>query len=214
MRSLIAHNLVRDLRNNLLKGIALGLFVATGFSAWVTFLRLTAGTSPFDRLRTTYLATVELYYGGALVGGTLIGLFLPLGRWPLGAALLGMLGVFPLYFGVALTTSGAASTFTVHNLASSSVIAFFVGGAVGIGSWLRDNPESHGLIQALRRPTITTVAVLWLAAGGLAASSYFGLSRWTGSWPPDLVIFLALALFVIPIVLAVLVTWVWAKPRI
>jgi len=211
---LTAHNLVRDLRNNLLKGIALGLFVATGFSAWVTFLRLTAGTSPFDRLRTTYLATVELYYGGALVGGTLIGLFLPLRRWPLGSALLGVLGVFPLYFGVALTTSGAGSTFTANNLASSSVLAFFVGGAVGIWSWLRDNPESHGLIQALRRPTIRTLAVLWLAAGGLAASSYFGLSRWTGRWPPDLVIFLAGALFVIPILIALLVTWVWAKPRI
>jgi len=209
-----ARNLLRDLRNNLLKGIALGLFVATAFSAWVTFLRLTAGTSPFDRLSTSYVATVELYYGGALVGGTLIGLFLPLRRWPLGAVLLGMLGVFPLYFGVALTTSGPVSAFTVHNLASSSVVAFFVGGAVGIWSWLHDNPESHGLIQALRRPTRRRVAVLWLAAGGLAASSYFGLSRWTGSWPPDLVIFLAVTQFVIPILIAVLVTWVWARPRI
>jgi len=209
---LVGHHLLRDLRNHVLKGIALGLFIATGFSAWVTFLRLTVGTAPFDRLNTTYHATVELYYGGGLVGGTLVGLFLPLRRWPLGAALLGMLGVFPLYFGVALTTSGAASTFTIHNLASSAVLAFLVGGAVGIWSWLHDHPHSHGVIEALRRPTIRTVTILWLAAGALAAGSYFGLSRWTGSWPPDLVIFLAFVLFVIPILVAILVTWVWAKP--
>jgi len=209
---LVAHHLLRDLRNQVLKGIALGLFIATGFSAWVTFLRLTVGTAPFDRLNTTYHATVELYYGGGLVGGTLVGLFLPLRRWPLGAALLGMLGVFPLYFGVALTTSGGASTFTSHNLASSAVLAFLVGGAVGIWSWLHDHPHSHGVMKALRRPTIRTLTILWLAAGALAAGLYFGLSRWTGSWPPDLVIFLAFVLFVIPILVAILVTWVWAKP--
>jgi len=210
----VAPNLLRELRNNLLKGIALGLFVATGFSLRVSFLRLTVGTSPFDRLNTTYLATVELYYCGGLIGGTLIGLFLPVRRWLLGAAFLGMLGVFPLYFGVAVTTSGAASAFTIDNLAMSSVLAFFVGGAVGIWSWLRENPESHGPIQMLRHPTIRTVVILWLAAGALAAISYFGLSRWTGSWPADLVIFLAVVLFVIPILIAVLVTWGWAKPRI
>jgi hypothetical protein len=203
--------LLGDLRKNLLNGVGLGLFVATGFSAWVTFLRLRAGTSPFDRLHTTYLATVELYYAGGLVGGTLVGLFLPLRRWPLGAALLGMLGVFPLYFGAALATSGAMKAFTRQNLASSGVLAFLVGGAVGIWSWLDDNPESQGVMHALRHPSSRTVMIVWIIAVALAAGSYFGLSRWTGSWAPDLVILLAFVLFVIPVFLAALVTWVWVK---
>src|SRR3989442_1463332 len=97
--------MLRDLRNHLLKGLGLALFVATGFSAWVTFLRVAYGTTAFDRLHTTYGAVVALYYLGGLAAGILLGVFWPLRRWLPGSALLGMLAVFQLYFGAAFTDS-------------------------------------------------------------------------------------------------------------
>jgi hypothetical protein len=91
--------------------------MATAFTVWISLLRWTAGTAPFDRIDTTYSATVALYYAGGAVGGLVIGLLLPLRRWPWGAALLGMLGVLPLYFGVALTTSRPSKRHPVVTMA-------------------------------------------------------------------------------------------------
>ena len=202
---------LRDMLKNVLKGVGLGLFIATGFTAWITFLRQTAGTAPFDRLHTTYSATVALYYGSGLIGGVIVGLLLPLFRWPLGAALVGMMGVFPAYFGVALTTTDASHAFTRDNVADSAVCAFLVGGTVGIWAWIDDNPKSSGWIDALRHPTSQTVGKVWALALGIATPAYFGLSRWTGSWSPQLVTIVAFVLFVIPLGLAALVTIVWTR---
>ncbi len=80
---------MRPLLGNLLKGLSLGLFVATGLSAWALLLRTQAGTAPFDRLHTTFTATVVGYYHGGTTGGLLIGLAWPLRRWLIGYALLG-----------------------------------------------------------------------------------------------------------------------------
>ena len=191
--------------------MALGFFVATGFSAWVTFLRLTVGTAPFERLDTTYSATIALYYGGGFVGGALVGLFLPFRRALWGSALLGMLGVFPLYFGVAWTTSTGTGRFTLDNLAESAVLAFLVGGAVGIWIWLDANPESPGLIGKLRKPTTRVVGWVWACALSVATVSYFELPRWSGTWNFTLVVLAAFVLFVIPLGLAALVSLAWTR---
>jgi hypothetical protein len=205
--------LLRRIRSNLLTGIGLGLFVATGFTAWITFLRLSVGTGPFDRLDTTYSATVALYYAGGLVGGFLVGLLLPLKRTPWGAALLGMIGVFPLYFGVELTQTNVRAAFTLDNVATSAFLSFLVGGAVGMWVWLDDNPDSTGVIEALRHPTGTVVAKLWAFAVVIAGVSYLVLPRWTGSWHLTLVLFVAFVSFVIPLGLATIVTFAWIRPN-
>jgi hypothetical protein len=196
---------------NIAKGVGIGLFIATGFTAWITFLRLTSGTQPFDRLQTTYSATVALYYGGGLIGGLLVGLLWPLHRWPLGSALLGILGVFPTYFGVEVTRTTHTSPFTLDNVAKSAVIAFLVGGALGISIWLDDNPTSSNWIERLRHPTSGTISKLWSVVLSVAAASYFGLSHWTGAWPPALVIFIAFATFIIPLAVAGIVTATWLR---
>ena len=209
---MIVEKVLRRFRTNFLAGIALGLFVATGLSAWVTFLRLTVGTAPFQRLETTYTATVALYYAGGLVGGALVGLLLPLRRSLWGAALLGMVGVFPLYFGVAWTRATAANAaFTLDNVAESALLAFLVGGAVGIWIWLDDNPQSSGVVEKLRHPTVSVVATVWACAVAVASLSYFVLPRWTGNWNFTLVVLTAFVLFIIPLALAVLVTMAWTR---
>ena len=202
---------MREFPSNLLRGVGLGIGVATGFTVWITFLRLKVGTKPFDGLDTTYSATVALYYGGGAVGGLLIGALLPLRRWPWGSALLGMLGVFPLYFGVQLTKSHAVDAFTLDNVLTSAFLAFLVGGAVGIWIWMEENPASSGLIGALRRPTTALLGKIWGSALVIALASYIVLPRWSGSWNPTLTLFTAFVLFVIPLTSAVLVTLAWVR---
>ena len=174
-------------------------------------LRITAGTAPFDDLDTTYGATAALYYAGGLVGGTLVGLFLPIGRSLWGAALLGILGVFPFYLGVALTKSRRANPLTPENIGGSALLAFLTGGAVGVWIWLDEHPMAAGWIEALRHPTSRTLSIVWAVALAVGGASYFGLSRWTPTWPPTLVIFLAFVLFVMPLALAAFLTLIWAR---
>jgi hypothetical protein len=211
---LSASTVLRGVRKNVLKGVGLGLFIATGFTVWITFVRLTAGTAPFERLHTTYSATVGLYYAGGLLGGTTVGLLWPLRRWHWGSALLGMLGVFPLYFGVELTQAPSSEAFTLRNVGFSAVLAFAVGGASGVSIYLHNNPQTTGWIEALRHPTSRTIGIVWSTAFVMAGSSYFGLSHWTGDWPPALMLFLALVLFILPLGLAALVTLLWTRERV
>jgi len=205
--------MLRDLRSNLLKGLGLALFVATGFSAWVTFLRVAYGTTAFDRLHTTYGAVVALYYLGGLAAGVLLGVFWPLRRWLPGSALLGMLAVFPLYFGVAFTDSPRSGVFTSDNLTRSLVLAFLVGVPLGVWAWHDDHPGGPTWFDALRYPSSRTAGKLWVAVLPVAGVSYILLPKWTGNWPSDLVILLAFVLFVIPILVAVLVTLAAARRR-
>ncbi len=97
--------MVRIPRSGVLKGLILGLSLASVLSAWVTLVRLVAGTAPFTRAETTYPALLGLYYGGGLLGGLLIGLAWPLRKWLLGSAVLGVFGIFPLYFAALLMDS-------------------------------------------------------------------------------------------------------------
>lgn len=148
------------------------------------------------------------------MGGTIVGLLLPLSRSPWGSALLSMLGVFPLYFGVDLTNSRRSQAFGLENVAKSAVVSFSVGGALGVWAWLHDHPHTSGWIDALRHPTPQTMRILWAVAVVIAGASYFGLSPWTGDWPPTLVIFLAVVLFILPLGLAGLVTLLWMREHI
>jgi hypothetical protein len=209
----LAQRYSRELPSNLLKGLGLGIGIAVGFTVWITFLRLNVGTKPFDDLDTTYSATVALYFGGGAIGGLLIGPLLPLHRWPWGSALLGMLGVFPLYFGVELTKSPPSDAWTFDNVLSSAFAAFLVGGAVGIWSWLDDNPHAEGLMGALRHPTKSVVTRAWVISLLVATGSYILLPRWTGAWNPRLMLFTAFVMFVIPLGVAVLVTLAWIRTQ-
>jgi len=204
--------MLRDLRFNLLKGVGLALFVATGFTAWITVLRISAGTAPFDRLDTTYGATVALYYGGGLVAGILLGLFWPLRRWALGSVFLAVLGMFPLYVGVALTRTSHSDWLTVDNITTGLLLAFLAGVPLGLWIWMDDHPQGPPWLDALRYPTTSILSKIWIAALLIAGLSYFGVSRFSGSWPPFLVILTAFVLFIGPLAVAILVT-LRTRPR-
>jgi hypothetical protein len=204
---------MRYFLENLLKGLSLGLLVATGLSAWVLLLRTQAGTAPFDRLNTTFTAVVVRYYLGGAVGGLMIGLAWRVGRSLVGYALLGILGVFPFY----LFAPGGRHNgllLSPENLASALLGAFFVGAAVGVWVWSDDHPHGPRWFDTLRFPTFKTIVELWSAAVFIALLAIILVPRWSLYWPFQLVVFAAGALFIVPLATAVLVTMQFYRRRL
>ena len=193
-----------DWRSNLRRGVGLGFFVATALSLWATVLLLASGSKPFDSHDTSYGAVIGLYYAGGIIGGLIIGLAWPLRRYLFGAALLGILGVFPLYLGAGFLLSPPAQWLTLDNVVTAAFLALLVGSPVGMATWFKANPPPRW-VNALLFPTAATVPVAWLVAIVVSGGSLF-LTRWTGSWPPVLVILIVLGLFALPIGVALFVT--------
>ena len=203
---------MKRLPGNLLKGLSLGLCVATGLSAWVLLLRLRAGPAPFDRLETTFTEVVVGYYEGGAAGGVLIGLAWPLGRWFVGYALLGMLGVLPFYL-FAPGGRGGTSLISTENVASALLGAFFVGGAVGVWIWSDDHPHGPNWFDALRFPSLKGTVAVWGGALFVAILSIVLVPTWSFYWPFELIILAAGVLFIVPLAVAVLVTMRFRRLR-
>ena len=126
------------LGRNLRTGIGIGVFFATGFTAYVTVLRLVSGTAPFERLGTTYLMTVTTYYVGFSTGGALVGILLPLRRHRLGSILLGSLGLFPVYLGVLTQLLPRTEWFRDYYLLGAVFVSLAVGGSLGLYAWKQE----------------------------------------------------------------------------
>ncbi len=132
-----------SLRRNVLLGIGLGAFMASGFSLWATLIRLVGGPAPFASNGTTYLGLVSVYFGGFLLGGFLIGLLMPLSRFMVGRMLLGIMGVFPVYLAVNMESKPVREWFASDNLVFAVFASVVVGGGVGVWSWIDDHKKRH-----------------------------------------------------------------------
>ena len=194
-----------QLSKRLLKGLALGLWTATGFSVWALFLRANAGTVPFNGLQTTFGAVVAGYYAGGAVGGLLIGLAWPIRRWLLGYAALGILGVFPLYL-FAPTSRQSGQFLTTHHLATALLPALFVGAAVGVWAWTEDHPNGPPWLDVLRFPTFRTMVIVWAAALLVALPAILLGPTRSYSWSFHMVILIAGIFVITPLTIAALVT--------
>jgi MFS family permease len=128
------------IRRNVVLGIGLGLAIATAFTLWVSFLRLTAGTEPFERTGTSYSVTILVYYVGFAVGGLMVGLLAPLRKWPLGSALLGFLLMLPMYSAFVIVKAPRSEWLTPFWILSTLGVSVVGGGALGLWIWR----EEHG----------------------------------------------------------------------
>ncbi len=198
--------MTRAPRASLVTGLALGGVVATGLSAWVTGVRLFSGTAPFERLGTTYPAVVGLYYTGGLLGGMLVGLAWPLRRWFLGSVFLGVLGVFPLYYGAALMEASHSQLLGAERIGGALFLAILLGVPLGTWGWLHGQQARPPLLDALLFPNARTLALAWATAIVASGGSYFFVTKWIKDWPFALTIVVFLFLFVLPLAAAVLVT--------
>jgi hypothetical protein len=102
--------------------------------AWVAVLSLAQGSLVF-RGRTGdayHVGTIMLaYLGGSIVAGGLLGALRPLLRWPLGAALLGVIAAFPLAAAFAVSRIGFVAWTRVETI-SIVVFAFGFGAPGGL----------------------------------------------------------------------------------
>ena len=156
----------RGVGKNALLGLGLGLFVATGFTAWVTFIRLSRGTAPFAANHTTYGQSVLFYYAGLSVGGTLAGSLWPLlRRWAVGWMIMGFVLMCPAYALFLVDDWDALARNPGWMVGGTIVGAAVVGGGVGLQEWSEGRPGY--------RPRGTNWR--FVAAGAGVAAVLFGL---------------------------------------
>ncbi len=127
---------------NVRKGIKWGLIMATVLSTWVAVLVPFNGGLIFrDRSGDGIhaLNIVLLYFIGGTVTGFLFGVLLPVLRWRIGAAFLGMLATIPFSFGIQVSTIGFTSWTRIETI-SLIVMAIAFGGPGGliIRAFVRD----------------------------------------------------------------------------
>ena len=134
----------------------------------------------------TAFTLICLSAGGA--GGFLVALSMPLARWLGGAFLVSTLGLFPIVLVAELVTR-RHHPMRVH-LATAAVVALIIGGFVGAGAWLDEDRHSYRL------------AHLWVFAALSAPAAWYLRDQWPGQWPA----YVGLAVFFVPLGLAVTAT--------
>ena len=125
----------RIVYRNVLRGLGVGLFIATGLSAWATVVRLSRGSDPFERAGTPYAKTIFLYYAGFSLGGAVVGALLPLRRWALGSMLLGFLFVAPVYGSFVFLGASPQERFSSWNVLGTLAASIIAGGGLGLWAW-------------------------------------------------------------------------------
>ena len=148
--------------------------------------------------------TVAVYLLSGAAGGAILGTLLPLYRSILGAYLLGILCLLPVYLGFSWVQDPLEGW--MHRLGLAVLTGALVGGPVGVGQWLRDHgrSEAPSWMNNLRYPTWPTVASAWLVAAGLAGLAWQIGTRWAGRWQATV----AIPLFIVPLAFAVGITLV------
>src|SRR5689334_21564449 len=129
------HELRRHLYQDVRRGVFGGAAIATCFSAWATFLRITAGAAPFEHTGTAYGQTVGIYFAAFTIGGVLIALLWPLRRWAIGSMVLGFLFLLPVYSGFVLVDAEPAARFSSWNVWSTLIISAVGGSTLGLSVW-------------------------------------------------------------------------------
>ena len=125
----------RELRNNLIRGLTLGLLMASGLTAWVTIVRLTLGPDAFALNGISYGKTVCFYFVGFAIGGIALGPLLPLRKWALGSMLLGFIFVLPVYATFIMLHAARADRFSNWNILGTLFGSLVTGGIVGFWVW-------------------------------------------------------------------------------
>lgn len=87
-------------------GAGYGLAVGAAFLAFVLGNAVLTGGQAMTASGLTPWSAAAVFLGGGLVGGTLVGLLLPLARWRIGAGVLGAIGLFPAISGISIAIDG------------------------------------------------------------------------------------------------------------
>ena len=112
---------------NLVLGALAGVMVAVLISLVAVMMYVLRGPQMFERLGISLTSTIALYFVGGIIGGSLVGLLLPLATWRWGAVLVGIIAAMPVYLG--------AGVLLGEDLSIGIFLAIIVGGVVGYLTW-------------------------------------------------------------------------------
>lgn len=135
--------------DNVRWGITWGLRLALLFSAWVAVLMLLSGSFVIrasDNRPANGLLVIALYFAGAVVSGTIVGLTRRLARWTIGAILVGFLAALPVMAGAIMMARGRISwdtENTVLTLAAAALLGPATAVAIRADAEEEQRPPSH-----------------------------------------------------------------------
>jgi hypothetical protein len=118
---------------NVRTGLAYGLGLATVLSCIVLVLVAVRGPQALRSYGIGLPLMLLGYYVSGVLGGAVVGLLLPLARWPLGAALVGVIAGSIVYALAGWLVTGQGERAAV--LPGLTLIGAAVGAAVGVGLW-------------------------------------------------------------------------------
>lgn len=112
-------------------GAKAGMAVALVLMLWAVGVYAFAGSAAFTSRGVSFWTTLVIYCVGGLLGGAVVGVMLPLVRWVLGAACVGMVATLPIGLVTMMVLKGAAPWGTVESV---SVVLFvlLLGGPLGL----------------------------------------------------------------------------------
>lgn len=116
---------------NLTLGIRWGFIFGAAYSLWAGVLFLLRGSTPFRGHNVTVVEAVATYLIGGVIAGGIVGILLPLTRWKLGAALVGMVAVLPVSIGVIGSMQGF-SPWTEGHTFVVAMMSLLLGGGGGL----------------------------------------------------------------------------------
>jgi hypothetical protein len=121
--------------NNVRLATIIGLFLGATYCVIALLIFAMKGNQPFDRNSTTLFRTLGTYLIAFTSVGFIVGITLPLAKWMPGAALVGFLGAFCLWFIVGLAVSREPLLTIIK---SAGVLGAAFGLPIGIGFWFQD----------------------------------------------------------------------------
>jgi len=125
--------LVRKIIHDIRLGVVIGVLLAVLTSVVALLILLVRGQHPFDSNHLSVVRVIATYLLAGVLGGMLVGLSLPLARWMPGAALVGFLAAFVLWFVVTWSISSEDPLLSI--LKTSAVLGVAFGLPIGVGFW-------------------------------------------------------------------------------
>lgn len=114
-------------------GVVAGLLGGVLFCVWALSAFLVSGRQIFDKNQTSLTTVLCTYLSAGGLGGLLVGAALPLARRMLGAALVGFLGAFVMWFLLGFSLSPNEPLLEIAK--SSALLAAVFGLPLGVGLW-------------------------------------------------------------------------------
>jgi Ca2+/Na+ antiporter len=124
--------IIRDSKLSIVIGVAMGAL----FCVLALLIFLFRGRQPFDANHVSVVRLLAAYLFAGALGGLVVGVTLPLTRWMPGAALMGFLVMFVVWFVVGLSMSPQEPLRTI--VRTSAVLGAAFGLPIGIGFWIQN----------------------------------------------------------------------------